>query len=159
MFSRNPLVMALALVGVGLATAVSIRASTNAKHTMYVTFNRPVLLPGVTLKAGSYIFEAPDDVADHDVVRIFSRDRSNVILTTFTRAVDRPSGMKRNQVFSFGEAAGTGAQPITVWWPEDSVGHQWAYRDKSVHWCPPHFSLRARTGGSACSVIVPPPKF
>jgi hypothetical protein len=122
--------MALALVGIGLATAVSIGASTNAKHTMYVTFNRPVSLPGVTLKAGSYIFETPDGTSDHDLVRIFSRDRSNVILTTFTRAVDRPAGMNRNQVFSFGEAPGNGPQPITVWWPEDSVGHQFVYRTK-----------------------------
>jgi len=130
MFSRKPFVMALALVGLGLATAVSIGASTNAKHTMYVTFDRPVLLPGVTLKAGSYIFEAPDAVADHDVVRIFSRDRLNVFLTTFARAVDRPAGMRRNQVFSFGEATGNGPQPITVWWPEDSIGHQFVYRNK-----------------------------
>src|SRR5882672_1548568 len=101
MFSRKPLVMALALVGIGLATAVSIGASTNAKHTMYVTFNRPVSLPGVTLGSGTYIFEAPDPESDQDLVRVLSRDRKIVILTTFTRAVDRPADMRRNQVFSF----------------------------------------------------------
>jgi hypothetical protein len=127
MFSRKPFVMALALVGIGLATAVSIGASTNAKHTMYVTFNRPVSLPGVTLGSGTYIFEAPDPVSDDDLVRVLSRDRKIVILTTFTRAVDRPADMRRNQVFSFREAPGNGPQPIAVWWPEDSVGHQFIY--------------------------------
>lgn len=127
MFSRKSLVMALALVGIGLATAVSIGASTNAKHTMYVTFNRPVSLPGVTLGVGTYIFETPDPVSDLDLVRVLSRDRSIVILTTFTRQVERYSGMKRDQVISFGEAPANEAQPITVWWPQDSPGRQFVY--------------------------------
>ena len=74
------------------ATAVSLGASPKAKHTMYVTFNRPVSLPGVTLGSGTYIFEAPDSDSDHDLVRVLSRDRKIVILTTFTRAVDRQPG-------------------------------------------------------------------
>jgi hypothetical protein len=128
MFSRKPLFTVLALVVLGLTTAVSIGASTDGKHTMYVTFNRPVSLPGVTLGTGTYIFETPDPMSDHNLVRVLSRDRSIVILTTFTRPVERYAGMKRDQVISFGEAPGNVAQPITVWWPYDSaVGRQFVY--------------------------------
>jgi hypothetical protein len=127
MFSRKTLVKGLALVVLGTMTTVSIGASSQAKHTMYVTFNRPVALPGVTLGSGTYIFEAPNADSDHDLVRVLSRDRSTVFLTTFTRAVDRPARMKQDQVISFGEPSRDGTLPIEVWWPQDSMGHQFIY--------------------------------
>jgi hypothetical protein len=129
MSSHKPLVLALALLVLGMATTVAISASTNAKHTMYVTFNRPVSLPGVTLRSGTYIFEAPNPDSDHDLVRVLSRDRSMVYLTTFTRAVDRPAGMKDQQVITFGEAS-DGTLPVSVWWPRDSKGHQFIYPNR-----------------------------
>jgi hypothetical protein len=128
MFSRKPLVTALALILL-TATTVSIGASTNTKHTMYVTFNRSVSLPGVTLRSGTYIFEAPNPDSDHDLVRILSRDRSKIYLTTFTRSVDRPAGMKDQPVITFGEASG-GTLPVLVWWPRDSNGHQFIYPNR-----------------------------
>jgi len=127
MFSRKSLVKALALVVLGLGATVSIDASPKAKHTMYVTFNRPVSLPGVTLRAGTYIFEAPGAEYDHDLVRVLSRDRSNVFFTAFTHPVERPTGMKGDQPISFGEPSREGALPITIWWPQDSPGHQFIY--------------------------------
>jgi len=127
MFSRKSLVKALALVVLGLGTTVSIDASPKAKHTMYVSFNRPVSLPGMPLATGTYIFEAPDSEYDHDLVRVLSRDRSRVLLTTFTRPVERPAGMKGDQPISFGEPSRDGALPIAVWWPQDSAGHQFIY--------------------------------
>jgi hypothetical protein len=130
MFSRKPLVRALALVVIGMATTVSMGASPKAKHTMYVSFNRPVSLPGVTLASGTYIFEAPGSEYDHDLVRVLSRDRSIVILTTFTRTVERPAGLKRDQAISFGEPSRNGTPPITVWWPQDSVGHGFIYPNR-----------------------------
>jgi hypothetical protein len=130
MFSRKSLATALALAAFGLTSAASIGASTNAKHTMYVTFNRPVALPGVTLGSGTYIFEAPDPVSDHDLVRVLSRDRSIVILTTFTRAVERPARLKRDQAISFAEAPANSPQPIAVWWPTDSMGRQFIYPNR-----------------------------
>jgi hypothetical protein len=130
MFSRKLLATAFALVAFGLTAAVSIGASTNAKHTMYLTFNRPVSLPGVTLGSGTYIFETPDPNSDHDLVRVLSRDRSIVILTAFTHAVERPAGLKRDQAISFAEAPADSPQPIAVWWPTDSVGRKFIYPNR-----------------------------
>src|SRR5262245_13822303 len=130
MFSRKSLVPALALTILSVATTVSVGASANAKHTMYVSFNRPVSLPGVTLRSGTYIFETPDPSSDHDLVRVLSRDRSMVFLTTFTRAVYRPAGLKGNQVITFGERSPEGTLPVLTWWPEDSHGHQFIYPNR-----------------------------
>ena len=129
MSSHKLPVIALALITLSIATTTSIGASTQAKHTMYVTFNRSVSLPGVTLRSGTYIFEAPNPDSDHDLVRILSRDRSKIYLTTFTRSVDRPAGMKDQPVITFGEASG-GTLPVLVWWPRDSNGHQFIYPNR-----------------------------
>jgi hypothetical protein len=130
MFSRKSLVLALALIVTGMATTAPIGASPQAKHTMYVTFNRPISLPGVTLRSGTYIFEAPNPDSDHDLVRVLSRDRSMVFLTAFTRTVDRPAGTRSNQVITFGEPSREGTLPVLVWWPENSLGHQFIYPDR-----------------------------
>ena len=127
MFSRRPLVTILALFVLGLTTTPTIGASAMTDHTMYVTFNRPVGLPGVTLAPGTYIFETPDATGDHTLVRVSSRDRSIVIYTAFTRTVDRTPGIKRDQAITFGEGAAYGVQPIAAWWPYDSAGHQFIY--------------------------------
>jgi hypothetical protein len=128
-FSRKPLVTALAVVILGLATAVSIGAGVNDNDTMYVSFNRPVSLPGVSLGSGTYIFERLDLHA-HSVVRVLSRDRKIVFFTAFTDAVNRPAGLKRDHVISFAEASSNVPQPIAIWWPEDSPGRQFVYPKK-----------------------------
>jgi hypothetical protein len=130
MFSRKSLFRASAIAILGTVTTVATGASSQAQHTMYVTFNRPVSLPGVALRSGTYIFEAPDPDSRHDLVRVLSRDRTIVLLTTFTRTVERPAGVKRDQVISFREPSPDGTLPIDAWWPQDSEGHQFIYADR-----------------------------
>lgn len=128
MGSRKSRVTAGAVIVLGLATAASIGASVT-DHTMYLTFNRPVALPGVALGSGTYIFELPDSIGDHSVVRVLSRDRRIVYFTAFAYTVNRPAGMSRDRVISFGEAPANRPQPITVWWSDDSTGRQFIYRN------------------------------
>ncbi len=127
---RKPLVTALAVVLLAGASIVPTGAHANATHKMYLTFNRPVALPGVSLGTGTYIFEIPDATADHRLVRVSNLDRSIVYYMAFTALLDRPAGMKHDQVISFGETAPDRPQPITVWWPEDSQGREFIYSTK-----------------------------
>jgi hypothetical protein len=127
---RRPFVTALSVLLVGVAAAGSLEAEANATHTMYLTFNTPVALPGVTLGRGTYIFELPEATGDHSLVRVSSRDRKTVYLTAFTTMVNRPAGMNRDQVISLGEAPGIAPPPIDVWWPEDSAGRRFTYAKK-----------------------------
>src|SRR5262245_60654839 len=98
--------MLAAVAGVALLglSAPATRAHENANdldRMTYVTFSRPVALPGVALGAGTYIFELPDPIDAWSVVRVSSQDRRTVYLTAFTRVVDRPKGLRPNQVISF----------------------------------------------------------
>jgi len=124
---RRRLVTALALVALGLGTSAALGAHNNARHTTYLTFSRPVGLPGVTLGAGTYIFEVPDLYGDHNIVRVLNRDRSMVLFTAFTDPVARPKGMSPDHPISLGESETGVAQPIQVWWPEGPVGRRFIY--------------------------------
>lgn len=131
MASRKWMLGALGVVLVGLSAPASTRALESSNYldrTMYVTFTRPVGLPGVSLERGTYIFELADPIGAWDVVRVSSPDRRVVYLTAFTRVVDRPHGMSRDQVISFGEAHPNSAQPIKTWWPTgESTGREFIY--------------------------------
>jgi hypothetical protein len=129
MFSRRRLGAALAAVILGLAAEASIGASAIEKHTMYLTFNQPVSLPGVSLGSGTYIFELLDQ-SGHNVVRVLSRDRKMNHYTGLTYSVTRPRDLKPGHAISFAEAAANVPQPIAVWWPEGLDGRQFIYPRK-----------------------------
>ena len=89
------MIASIAAIAMGLATVASTHAD-EASRTQYLTFTRPVALPGVTLKSGTYIFELADPDAAPDVVRVLSRDRKTVFLTAFT-SVDRSARQRPAQ--------------------------------------------------------------
>jgi hypothetical protein len=130
--TRRTLLAAVAgLALAGFTAPVSTRAHENANdldRMMYVKFTHPVSLPGVALGAGTYVFELPDPIDAWNVVRVTSQDRRRVYLTAFTHVVDRPHGLRPDQVISFAEASPSVPQPIRVWWPTgESTGREFIY--------------------------------
>jgi hypothetical protein len=113
---------------VTLAATASIHAGVTENRTAFLTFNRPVALPGVSLGSGTYIFEMADPIGAYGVVRVLSRDRKIVYLTAFTDDVIRPNNVARGEHVSFGEAASDRPVPISIWWSDDSVGRKFIYR-------------------------------
>jgi hypothetical protein len=114
-----------------LVTAFTAPASAvlNAHRTTYLTFSRPVALPGIELGAGSYIFELVSPENTLNIVRVMSRDRKQVHLTAFTLRVERPRSLKDGQVITLGEARRGEAPPITGWYPlGESTGNEFIYR-------------------------------
>ena len=77
MLAHRLRMIAFAAIAMGLATVASTHADVETSRTQYLTFTRPVALPGVTLKSGTYIFELADPDAAPDVVRVLSRDRKD----------------------------------------------------------------------------------
>lgn len=131
MSHRKRLVTVCAVVAFGLAASTVPRAASSLTKTTYLTFNRPVMLPGVALGTGTYTFEIPDPQMAWDVVRVSSRDGRIVYYSGFTRVVRRPAGLPRGQAVSFAEAPENAVQPIMVWWPSsDSTGRQFIYPDR-----------------------------
>jgi len=122
--------MVAVCVAAACAAVLAPRAAalTNVQHTTYMTFSRPVSLPGVALGSGTYIFEVTNPRSGADVVRVVSRDRSVAYFMGLTRAITRPRGLPAAQSLSFGESAGGTPTPITAWWQENErVGRQFVY--------------------------------
>ena len=77
------------LLGVLATSATGARCDT--RRTTYFTFSGTVQMPGVTLPAGTYIFEVANPDGGSDVVRVLSRDRKKTHLMKFTRSIYRAS--------------------------------------------------------------------
>ena len=48
---------------IALPFTMTIAGDANLNKTTYLTFNRPVGLPGVTLGSGTYVFELPEPMS------------------------------------------------------------------------------------------------
>jgi len=117
-------VFAVALLG----GAVTEGNSLGSARTAYVSFSGAVRLPGVTLPAGTYIFERVDSQSRIDLVRVLSRDRSKTYMMGFTNLVNRPANMSSKTTVTLGEAAAGMAPAITAWYPAgENTGHQFKY--------------------------------
>ena len=114
-----------------VATALLVAAAQYAwgfNHENKLTFGYPVALPGVTLPAGTYLFDVASPTA-LDVVVVRSVDRRKTYYTGFTAPVLRPPGMSPNVPITFGEAPATAPHPIAVWYELGwTAGHQFLYR-------------------------------
>jgi len=127
--SKLVLVSCVAIV-TGLLAART--ASGDVSHTNYLTFSAPFALPGVTLPAGTYTFEAGIP-GSYDVVRVMSRDRGQLYFTAFTKRVDRPRGLANRQIV-FGEAPARVAPPVKAWFPiGGAIGHEFVYSAGDGH--------------------------
>jgi hypothetical protein len=112
-----------------LAVGVTTQAVTLAERTTFLTFNRPIALPGIALGTGTYIFELAEPLSNNAIVRVSSADRQRVYLTAFTYPIVRPADMPRGQVVTFGESVNGAPKPITAWFPENSdTGREFIYR-------------------------------
>ena len=97
-------------------------------RTTYLTFSGAVALPGVTLPAGSYVFEIVDGLWRNDIVRVRAKATSKIYLTAFTRSVQRPRSLQQDQFVTFGEATPGVPRPITAWYPAgERTGHEFIY--------------------------------
>jgi hypothetical protein len=121
----------LLLAGCGAAAVALMLApragATAAEKTTYLTFSKPVSLPGVALSSGTYVFEIANPDTQADVVRVMSRDRSVSYFLGFTRTVSRPY-KARHQHVSLAESAAGVPPAITTWWlPNELAGRQFVY--------------------------------
>jgi hypothetical protein len=125
MMTRRSILTAAGATVLGLLLATSAYTWTVSK-TMYLSFSGPVSLPGLTLPAGTYMFERVSD--DLHVVRVSSRDGRSVYLTSYTHLIDRPASMPASRFITLGEAPRGVAPPIKAWFPEGlRQGHEFIY--------------------------------
>ncbi len=81
----------------------------------------------MTLTAGTYLFERVEPT-NPDVIVVRSGDRTKVYYMAETRRADRPAGLDRSRLVTFGEARRGEVPPITAWYPEgEQKGHAFVY--------------------------------
>jgi hypothetical protein len=125
--TRRGTLAVLGLALVGLVAAAPGGASVDTNRTTQLTFSKPFSLPGVTLAAGTYIFERAAPQSAIEVVRVSSQDRRFVYFMGFTQLVEKPRGVA--SPVTFGEAPSGSAIPVRAWYPTGTnTGHRFLYR-------------------------------
>src|SRR5262245_19761859 len=100
---RRKFVAALfGVIVMGLLMETGSQALPDERIT-YLTFSGPVSLPGITLPAGTYVFQRAVPSHDPLVVRVSSANRRTVYLTTFTQLINRPDGLPADRLVMWGE--------------------------------------------------------
>lgn len=126
LITRRGTLLLLGLALVGLVAAAPGNAN-DTDRTVELTFSKPISLPGVTLGAGTYIFERAAPLSAIEVVRVSSQDRRNVYFMGYTELVEKPRGT--TSPITFGEAPAGNAIPVREWYPTGtSTGHRFIYR-------------------------------
>lgn len=109
--------------------AAAVEAWTPVGGLTYLTFNRPVSLPGVTLGTGTYAFEIANPMGGSDVVMVRDRERKHLYFMGLTNGADRQLTPSRDGAVIFGEAGAHDPVPIVAWFPpNNSHGRQFIYR-------------------------------
>ena len=90
--------------------------ATSVELTNSLTFDRPVALPGVTLPAGTYVFERVVEPGAN-LVRVTEAKTGRPFYVGFTHAVARPRTLQAGQLVVLGEATPGEPTPITMWFP------------------------------------------
>lgn len=124
-------IVAVTLLFTATTTRIAAQGGTMDKTT-YLTFNRPVQIPGTTLAAGTYIFR----IANPDVQTMWqvldSRDHHVLAQFFFVRTKDRTIQEQNHAngkpvVRLYETAAGVTPALKVLYYPTDVAGHQFLY--------------------------------
>ena len=122
--SKSAAVAAIGAAAILVGGALHARAT--GSDATYLTFSRAVSLPGVTLPAGTYLFQRASDNTPN-IVQVLSRDRKKVYLMAFTDPIARPNNLGSRVVLLSETAAGATPQ-LRAWFPiGEPTGHQFNY--------------------------------
>jgi hypothetical protein len=123
---RNAAVLIGASV-LGLALTVPVLGSSVPVDTTRLTFNGPVRLPGVTLIAGTYLFERVE-MTNPDVIVVRNGDRTKVYYMGSTHRAERPAGLAAGRFVTIAEGPRGAVPAIEAWYPEGAgYGHAFVY--------------------------------
>jgi hypothetical protein len=128
---RNTATLASVVAVAGVLAASSLQAASSQLRltmTNNLTFSNAVALPGVTLMAGTYVFEAGPEGTNPNIVRVLSQNRQKVFYMGFTVPKTRRYDAQAS-IVTFGEAPQGSPTPILAWYPAGaSSGHEFMYR-------------------------------
>src|SRR5437016_14208573 len=78
-----------AILGLAITASATGWVTSNVSRTNHLTFSGPVALPGVTLPAGTYVFELASPQTSPDIVCVRNAEWTMADLRAFTERIDR----------------------------------------------------------------------
>jgi len=118
--------MLIAITAATLCVSVPARADESDKLT-YLTFSKPVQLPGVTLPAGRYRFQLADVEESRRVIKVQTEDGKKqlaMLLTVQNQLRDIP----KDPVVLFHETAQGQPEAVRSWnYPGERIGYEFIY--------------------------------
>jgi hypothetical protein len=112
----------------GFVTVLPSARADEANQATEVTFSQPVQIPGRVLPAGTYWFILPQDVTDHNQVRIYNADRTIFYGTVITINAERVHPTEHT-VFTLAERSSEQPEAIVKWfYPGETIGHEFLYK-------------------------------
>jgi len=116
-----------------LALAAAPKAGASAmSQTTYVSFNRPVEIPGTVLLPGTYVFRLAMPTSDMHVIQVFKKNDRQLVATLFT-IPDFKAKPANNVIVMFKEnpAAAVAPAPIKEWlYPGNKTAQEFVYPRK-----------------------------
>ena len=126
---RTAAVIAFGLLVTLGGGATRAAAGGRVDQLTYLTFNRPVALPGVTLAAGTYAFEVRTPYTSGNIILVRDRARQKELYSGFTYRTPRPQNWSEKRQIVLGESAQGEPAPILAWYPVDNeMGFEFIYR-------------------------------
>jgi hypothetical protein len=112
-----------------LAVLPAARAAARNEETK-VTFSQSVQISGHVLPAGTYLLALSNDIAQHNVVSIFSPDRRKLYATVLTAYIVR-SQPTRGTALTLAKRGSALPEAIVTWfYPGRTVGHEFLYAEQ-----------------------------
>jgi hypothetical protein len=120
------LALTTVLGGAVLMCAAPAQADESDKLT-YLTFNKPVQLPGVTLQAGRYRFQLADVVESRRVIKVQSEDGKKQLAMLLT-VPNQLRQVPKDPLVLFTETATGQPEAIKAWnYPGERIGYEFVY--------------------------------
>jgi hypothetical protein len=129
-----------------IVLAVLVLAASSARADQWndrtvLMFSSPVMIPGATLPAGTYVFELADSKANRDLVRV-RREGDNSIVATAQAVPIRRAEVNDNVVVQFNPTDAGAAPAIKAWfYPASRYGHEFLYPEEQAR----HIAERTKT--------------
>ena len=109
-----------------LVVLPSARAD-QANQATKVTFNQAVQIPGRVLPAGTYWFILPQNITEHNQVRIYNSDRTALVATLLAINAERAVPTDHT-TFTLAERGSAQPEAVVIWfYPGETTGHEFIY--------------------------------
>jgi hypothetical protein len=121
----------LAVLTIVVLVGVTPRAQAQLlNEQIRVTFSAPVEIPGVVLPAGTYVFMA---LEPGHITRVLSADEKTVYGTFLTIPEERLEPVEKATITLSEKAEGTPEKVDAWFFPGDSTGSEFMYRESKSH--------------------------